>query len=194
MITLIINIIILSIVIGIVYFFILYTSLIKKRNTVKEAFSTIDVHLKKRYSLIPNLLTIANKFMEHEKELFSKIAQLRNQALKIPNDVKYVSQKIEIDKQIKFLMNQLQITVENYPQLKSDKIILDTMHAFNYTEEYIAAARRYYNASVKEFNNSVEIFPSSIIAQMLGYQKADFIKADENERKELDNSNKYFNK
>lgn len=176
-----------------IWLFTIYTSLIRKKNTVKEAFGSIDVQLKKRYDLIPNILTIANKFMEHERELFTKITELRAQAMKIPSDVKYAQQKIELDKQLSSLIGQLQVTAENYPQLKSDQTMVKAMQTFNSTEEYIAAARRYYNASVKDLNNSVEIFPSSVIASMLGITKAEFIKAEDFEREPI-NGKEYFNK
>jgi len=174
------------------YLFLLYISIVKKSNTVKESFSTIDVYLKKRYDLIPNLLIIANKFMEHERELFTRLTQLRADAIKIPDSIQNINQKMLIDKEITTLLKQLQVSVENYPQLKSDKIIIKTMQELSKTEEYIAAARRYYNASAKDFNNAVEIFPSSVIAHILGYKKVSFIKAEKHERKEINNSNKLF--
>ncbi len=173
------------------WIFIIYTSLIRKKNTVKEAFSSIDVQLKKRYNLIPNMLTIANKFMEHEKELFTKITELRNQAIRIPADINRLSQKMEIEHQIKTLIGQLTVTAENYPQLKSDQTMIELMRAYTSAEEYIAAARRYYNAAVKDLNNAVEIFPSSLIASMLGIGKAEFIKAEDFERQTINSKNSF---
>lgn len=162
--------------------FSIYINLIKKKNTVAEAFASIDVQLKKRYDLIPNILAIASKFMEHERNLMNSITELRGQAMRIPADMKHAKTKLELDNKITNLIGQLNITAENYPQLKSDQAMVNAMRVYNSTEERIAAARRYYNAAVKDLNNSVEIFPSSIVANLLGIKKADFIKAEEVER------------
>ena len=141
----------------------IYVSLIKKKNKAKEAFSSIDVQLKKRYDLIPNVLFIANKFMEHERGLLDDITRLRAQAAKLP-----------------------------YPQLKSDQTMIQAMQTYNEQEEHIAAARRFYNSAVLELNNAVEIFPSSLIASMLNIRQLPFFEvANEAERQAIDAS-KYF--
>ena len=182
-------ILILIVIIILVWLFILYTALIKKKNTLLEACSSIDVQLKKRYDLIPNILTIANKFMEHERELMNKITELRAQAMRIPADITQTTRTIEFDKQMTTLIEQLQVSAENYPQLKSDQTMLQAMKTYNATEERIAAARRYYNAAAKDLNNAVEIFPGSIVASMLAIKKAEFIKAEEHERQKIDANN-----
>lgn len=161
----------------------IYVSLVQKKNKVMEAFSSIDVQLKKRYDLIPNILTIANKFMEHEKGLFEEVTKLRTQAMSLPNDVNNIGQKLKLDSQIKSLMGQIMVSVENYPQLKSDQTMVTAMQTYNEVEEHIAAARRFYNSAVLELNNAVEIFPSSVIAAMIGVRKQEFFQAEEIERK-----------
>ena len=170
----------------------IYVSLIQKRNKVKEAFSSIDVQLKKRYDLIPNILTIANKFMEHEKSLLTEVTRLRSQAMALPNDVNSIGQKLQLDSQIKGLMGQIMVAVENYPQLKSDQTMMTAMLTYNEVEEHIAASRRFYNSAVLELNNAVEIFPSSVIAGMFGIKSQDFIQAEEAERKAV-NAKDFFN-
>ena len=171
----------------------LYVSVIKKKNKVMEAFSGISVQLKKRYDLIPNILFIANKFMEHERELLTNITKLRAEAAKIPADINKAQEKIDLDAKISSLMGQLQVSVENYPQLKSDQTMIQAMQTYNEQEEHIAAARRFYNAAVKELNNAVEIFPSSLVALIFNIKAMPFIEATETERQRIDAS-QYFTK
>jgi len=170
----------------------MYVRLIKLKNTTAEAFSDIDVQLKKRYDLIPNILTIANKFMEHERGLFEQITALRSQVNSIPSDLEHAQQKFEIDSKISSLMGQVRVQLENYPQLKSDQTMLQAMQTYEEQEAHIAAARSFYNAAVKELNNAVEIFPSSLIALLIGVKQAPFIKAEGKETERIDAS-QYFN-
>lgn len=184
---------IVAIIVVIFVLYNMYTSLIKKKNSVAEAFADIDVQLKKRYDLIPNILTIANKFMEHERELFQKITELRTQAANLPADINQAEQKFALDNQISSLMGQFKVQVENYPQLKSDQTMLQAMQTFNTQEEHIAASRSFYNSAVKDLNNAVEIFPSSLVAVMIGVKQAPFIQATAEEKQRIDAS-QYFTK
>lgn len=168
-----------------------YVSVIQKKNKVMEAFRSIDVQLQKRYDLIPNILTIAQKFMEHEKGLFEEVTKLRTQAMSTPADMDNMGKKIQLDSQIKGLMGQIMVAVENYPQLKSDQTMVTAQQTYNEVEEHIAAARRFYNAAVLELNNAVEIFPSSIFAAMVGARKQEFFQADEAARKAV-NASEFF--
>ena len=169
-------------------FYAIYVSVINKKNKVLEAFSSIDVQLKKRYDLIPNILTIANKFMEHERGLLEEVTKLRSQAMALPNDLNSVGQKLQLDSQIKGLMGQIMVAVENYPQLKSDQTMMVAMQTYNEVEEHIAAARRFYNSAVLELNNAVEIFPSSLVAACVGVKRQEFFQAEEVERSRIDAS------
>jgi len=157
-----------------VFFYGIYVSLIQKKNKAKEAFSSIDVQLKKRYDLIPNVLFIANKYMEHERGLLEEITKLRAQAAKLPADLSNAEQKINLDGMISGKMGQLMVAVENYPQLKADQPMMQAMQTYSEQEEHIAAARRFYNSAVLELNNAVEIFPSSMIAGMLNIKQLPF--------------------
>jgi LemA protein len=167
-------------------FYYLYVQLIKKRNRVKEAMGGIDVQLHKRYSLIPNILTIANKFMEHESELFKNITELRTKAANLKSTEESIAEKIKLDNEISAKMGQLLVNVENYPQLKSDATMVQSMQTYSEVEEHIAAARRFYNSAVTELNNAVEIFPSSMIAGMLGISSYPFFETDQQTRAEID--------
>ena len=190
--TIAITIILCLVFIGI--FYNLYVQLIKKRNKVKEAMSGIDVQLNKRYSLIPNLFKSAAKYMEHERDLLENITSLRSQAASIKSvDEKSVAQKIELDKKITAGMGQFFVSVENYPQLKADGPIIQTMQTYSEIEEHIAAARRFYNSAVNELNNATEIFPSSLVAMFIGVKSYPFFEADEQVKKEI-NVSDYFNK
>lgn len=171
----------------------LYVSIIKKKNKVMEAFSGISVQMKKRYDLIPNILTIANKFMEHEKSLMEEVTALRAKAVSLPNNLDNLGKKLALDSEIRSKMGQLMVAVENYPQLKSDQTMTNAMQTYNEIEEHIAAARRFYNSAVLELNNAVEIFPSSVIAGMLNIRKQEFFQINEAETKPI-NAADYFNK
>lgn len=171
----------------------LYVELIQKKNKVKEAMGGIDVQLKKRYDLIPNILTVAAKFMEHERGLIEDITKLRTQAAGLKSNADTISQKLGLDNEIATKMGQLFVNVENYPQLKSDQTMVQTMQTYAEVEEHIAAARRFYNSAVNSLNNAVEIFPSSVIASMLGITAYPFFEAKEQEQAPV-NAADYFNK
>lgn len=173
--------------------YVMYVSLVKKKNKVKEAFAGIDVQLKKRYDLIPNVLFIANKYMEHERTLLEEITKLRAEAVKVPADLSNAKETINLDGLISGKMGQLMVAVENYPQLKADQPMMQAMQTYSEQEEHIAAARRFYNSAVLELNNAVEIFPSSMIAGMMNLTVMPFFEATETERQAVDAS-KYFNK
>lgn len=152
-------------VVAIFFIYSLYASVIKNKNTVLEALSGIDVQLRKRYDLIPNLLTIAKKFMEHEKELFGKITELRSKAINSELGTKEKFRaEAELDTQLKALM----VNVENYPALKSDAAMVQAMQTYNEVEEHISAARRFYNSALTQLRNSIQIFPGSIFAACAG--------------------------
>lgn len=173
------DILLLLVVLAIIGPYLIYVQLIKKKNQVKQAEGSIDVQLKKRYDLIPNILTIAKKFMEHERSLIEDITKLRTQAA----NANEMSEKIKLDNAIKGKMEQLMVNFENYPQLKSDATMVQAMETYAEVEEHIAAARRFYNSAVNELNNAVEIFPSSIIAGMLNIKAKPFFEVQENERR-----------
>ena len=169
-------------------FYGIYVGLIKKKNNLKEAASGIDVQLKKRYDLIPNMLKAAAKFMEHEKELFTKLTALREQAMSATN----YSDKFKADGELTTALRAFNVRAENYPQLKSDATMVNAQQAMSETEEHIAAARRFYNSAVKDYKNALEIFPSSLVAKMIGLKdEYPFFEAEEAAKKAVD-VNDYF--
>lgn len=171
-----------------------YVSVIKAKNKVEEAMASVDVQLRKRYDLMPNVLFLANKFMEHERSLIEDITKLRTSALKLEGGVSSAQDKINISNEIQKKMGELFVSVENYPQLKSDNTMVQAMKSYSDVEEHIAAARRFYNAAVRDLKNVVQIWPSSSFASTLGI-KADmpyFEVENEAERAPI-NAQNYFN-
>ncbi|ABZ74779.1 LemA family protein [Shewanella halifaxensis HAW-EB4] len=158
-----------------------YVSLIKKRNTGREALSGIDVQLKKRSNLVPNILKIAQKYMDHEKSLLTEITELRTLATKGYDSVDPAAVKthLEVSEKLNQKMSQLMVSVESYPELKSDNTMLQAMQTYNEVEAQLSAARRFYNAAVSELNTAVEIFPGSIIASIANVKVMPFYEADE---------------
>lgn len=158
-----------------------YVSLIQKRNKAREALSGIDVQLRKRFDLIPNILKIASRFMQHERELMTQITDLRAQALQAydRNSAESVGGHLQAAGALQPAMMKLFAVAENYPQLKSDQNMLTAQHTYAEVEGHIAAARRAYNATVTSLNNSVEIFPGSLIAAIAGVKGMPFYEESE---------------
>ena len=149
-----------------------YASIIKKRNKVLEALGDIDAQLKRRYNLIPNLLKMAQKFMDHEKELFTEITNMRESASSQPrpNGAREAKALFSNEQQLHEKMGQLFARFEAYPEMKSDGAMQKAMSSFHDVENDIAAARRFYNSAVGQLNSSIQIFPGSILA---GFAKAE---------------------
>ena len=165
-------------------FYFIYVSLIKKKNKVKEASSGIDVQLKKRYDTIPNLLSMASKYMSFEENLLKEITQLRTQAMET-SFLKNPKESVKLENKLSSKLKEFNVSVENYPDLKSSQPMVQAMSSLSDVEENIAAARRFYNAAVNDLNNAVEIFPSSLIANMLNIKQAVFFETPENEKQSI---------
>ena len=142
----------------------MYNGLIRKKNEVANAFGGMDVQLKKRYDLLPNLIETVKQYMTHERDLLTKITELRGKAM--GNNVSDEN-KLDLNNQISAALKGIMVAVENYPDLKANTNFLNLQHTMNEVESQISAARRAYNAAVTAFNNSVQMFPSSIIAGMM---------------------------
>lgn len=160
----------------------MYNSLIGKKNQVTNAFSAIDVMLKKRFDLLPNLIETVKQYMNYEEGLLSKIVELRSKAVNtnMSND-----EKLELDRQLSTGVKGLMVNVENYPDLKANQNFLNLQSTWTESEEQIAAARRTYNASVTDYNNAIMMFPGSIIAGMMNYQAINVLANTEEERKNI---------
>ncbi len=147
----------------------MHNNLIRLKNRVEEAWATIDVQLKKRYDLIPNLVETVKGFAKHEKETLQAVISARQVAMSAGSAQEKVEAENMLSGTLKTLFS-LQLE-ERYPDLKANANFMDLMNQLKYLENEIAAARRYYNGTVREFNTKLEIFPSNIFARRLGYQK-----------------------
>jgi len=146
----------------------IYNGHINRRNAVDYAFASIDVQLKKRWDLIPNLVNTVKGFAKHEKDLLENIVRARQQARDRHDDS---HARFEGERLIDQDLPQLLAVAESYPELKSDKQFLNLQRNLTEVEAQIAAARRAYNAAVMNYNNGVDMFPSSIVASMFGFTR-----------------------
>lgn len=160
----------------------LYNSLIGKKNQVTNAFSAIDVMLKKRFDLLPNLVETVKQYMSYEGDLLSKIVELRSKAV---NSNTSNEEKLDIDRQLSSSVKGLMVNVENYPDLKANESFINLQRTWTESEEQIAAARRTYNSSVTDYNNAIMMFPGSIIAGMMNYQAINVLANTEEERQNI---------
>ena len=167
----------------------MYNGLIRKKNEVTNAFGGMDVQLKKRYDLIPNLISTVKQYMTHERELLTKVTELRGKAMSqdLSNDA-----RVDIDNQISQGMKGIMVAVENYPDLKANQNFLNLQRTMNEVESQISAARRAYNAAVTDFNNGVQMFPSNIIAGMMHLSTKEVFYIPEVERQNI-NAKDLFN-
>ncbi len=175
------TIVILLLITAILYF--TYAGVIRARNTLDEALSGIDVQLKQRADLIPEILTLAQKFMKHEKEIFTEITKLRTEAMKAPVGT---AKRFELEGKLQHQMRQLSITMENYPDVKSGTPIEEAMSTYRDVEGNIAAARRFYNAALKDLKNKIQIFPGSLFASYAGdISELTYFQATEEDKKKV---------
>ena len=177
---------VLYIVIGIVillilYILITYNSLVKSRNYVREAFSTMDVYLKKRWDLIPNLVEVVKAYAKHEQETFNKITSLRANSY----DSMSVEKKLNVNEQVTQGISKIMAISENYPELKASENFLELSRELTNIEEEIANSRKYYNGTVRIFNNRTQMFPSNIVASIFGFKQANMFEANVEEKKNV---------
>ena len=153
-------------------------NLIAKRNRVTQCKSSICVVLKQRNDLTPNLVASVKTYMGHENEVLTRIAELRSKAVSMSE-----SEQIKSGTEMSSLLARLQVTVENYPQLRADEQFLNLQWQMSEMENEIQAIRRTYNAAVTDYNNSIEMFPSSIIASWRKHEQQELLAFPESEMK-----------
>lgn len=158
-----------------------YNGFIKLRNTVEEAFSTMDVYLKKRYDLIPNLIETVKGYAKHESETFQHVIEARNKAM----NAQSIEERRNSENALTGTLKSLFALSEGYPELKADRQFLDLQNQLQKVEEDIAQSRKYYNAVVKSMNTKVESFPSNLVAAVFGFKKSDFFTVQEVERENV---------
>jgi LemA protein len=150
-----------------------FNGLIRTRNQAQEAFSDIDVQLKRRYDLIPNLVESVKGYMTHEASVFEKVTQARTQAMTATGPA-----KAGAEDNLSGALKSLFAVAENYPQLKANENFLSLQNELTDTEDKIQAARRFYNGMVRDLSNKIQAFPSNIIAGIFGFKKMDFFGGD----------------
>ncbi len=162
----------------IIWFIATYNSLIGLKNYVEEAFSTMDVYLKKRFDMIPSLVDMVKGYSLHEKEVLDNITNLRSQAYSILSNDK----KMELNQKLDTSLSRLIALSENYPELKANQNFLELQRQLENIENDIAQSRKYYNGTVREFNTKIQLFPTVIIASMFGFRAQKLFEADNIER------------
>ena len=158
-----------------------YISIITKRNAMEEAFSGIDVQLKKSTDLIPNILEIAKKLMSREKTLLDEITRLRTDILNCSHANN--EQRFKLEEQLETNLSGIMVAVENYPELKFNETMLDAQRIYADVEAHISVARRNYNSANRVFRNAMHIFPGNVIASFLGIKAMAYFEITESERR-----------
>lgn len=166
-------------IVGVIYFFITYNILVKHSNQVKEAFSVMDVYLKKRWDLIPNLIEIVKGYSEYEKNTFETVVGLRSLNYENMTNLEKYNKGNELSSNIAKLL----MLKEDYPELKANEGFLKLSKQLAKVEEDIAQSRKYYNATVREYNNKIEMIPSNIVAKIMGLKAEKMFNVTEEERK-----------
>ncbi len=173
--------IIIIIALIIIYVLWQYNSFIKLNNMVKEAFSTMDVYLKKRWDLIPNLVEVVKGYTKYESSVLEEITNIRTEAY---NNMQ-VNEKIQKNELLTDSLSKIIGISENYPDLKANEQFLNLSRDITKVEDEIANSRKYYNAVVKNFNTKIQAFPSNIIASIFGYKEAKMFEIEKDERKNI---------
>lgn len=175
------TIIIVIVAIVLLYLLVIYNSLVTARNRIAEALSQIDVQLKRRTDLIPNLVETVKGFAKHEKELLENVTKARSSLMTAGT----TQEKAEANNALSQTLKSLFAVAENYPDLKSSQNFMELQGELSDTENKIAYSRQFYNSNVLDYNNKLNVFPSSIVANSFGFKPADFFQASAEDKKEV---------
>ncbi|KUJ62071.1 hypothetical protein AR687_08565 [Flavobacteriaceae bacterium CRH] len=163
-----------------IYLIVLYNGLVSKRNVLEEALSGIDVILKKRFDLIPNLIETVKGYLNHERETLESIVNIRNQALNAGS----ADEKLQLDKKLGNAVGTIFALAENYPDLKANTNFLSLQSELSEIETEIERSKRYYNGTVRDYNIGVESFPGNLFAKSLGFSKRNFLELEDAAQRE----------
>lgn len=158
-----------------------YNKLVRKRNNAKEGFSTMDVYLKKRFDMIPNLVETVKGYATHERETLEAVMKARSQVASAGT----IDQKVENENMLTGALGRLFAVAENYPDLKANQNFLNLQEQLKSVEQDIANARKFYNGTVKDLNNSIEQFPSNIVAGLFHFEKMPMFEINEESRENV---------
>jgi LemA protein len=160
----------------------IYNNLVRMRNNRENAFSNIDVQLKQRHDLVPQLVATVKGYATHERETLERVIQLRNQAVSAVG----IDDKIKAENALSGALAGLKVTLEAYPELKANQNFLQLQTEVSDIENKLAASRRYFNSATKEYNNACETFPANILAGMMGFHRETMFEVSQTERAILD--------
>ncbi|KKR54391.1 MAG: LemA family protein [Candidatus Curtissbacteria bacterium GW2011_GWA1_40_24] len=169
------------VLIVLIYIFALYNALVTLRVRIKEAWSGIEVQLKRRSSLIPNLIETVKGYAKHEKSVFENVTKARSAMLSAKNP----RQAAAAENMLTGALKTLFAVAEDYPDLKASDNFKELQEELSDTETKIAASRQFYNSNVMEYNTKIQVFPSILIARLFNFQKEDFFEADEAAKEEI---------
>ncbi len=169
------------IVILLIYILITYNSFINSRNLVKEAFSTMDIYLKKRWDLIPNLIEVVKGYSKYENETLTKITSLRSSSY----DELTMDNKININEELSKCLSNIFAVSENYPELKANELYANLSNNLISIEDEIANSRKYYNGTVRNFNNKIQMFPNNILAKLFSFKEFKMFEANAEEKNNI---------
>ncbi len=172
-----------AIVLIVLWFIAIYNSLVKLRALYEEAFSGMDIYMKKRYDLIPNLVETVKGYASHESKTLESVIAARNQAVNAGNSGS-IENRIQSETELSNAISRLMVVVEQYPQLKADSQFLNLQQQLSAIENDISQARKYYNGAVRQFNTKIGLFPASIVASIGRFTKQPYFELeDASERK-----------
>ena len=155
-----------------------YASIITRRNKVREALSSVDVHLNQRHDLIPNIVALAGRYMEHERGLLADVTRLREEARQTaPSTPADAGKRFALEGELAQRVGQLMVSMEAYPELKADRPVMEAQRTWTEAEAQITASRRFYNAAVNQLNTAIQIFPGSVLGALAGVTAMPFFEA-----------------
>ena len=171
--TVLVVLLVLVLVVLVVYAVVTYNGLVRRRNEVEEAYRQIDVQLKRRYDLIPNLLEGVKKYFRQEQEVLGEITQARSQAMQPQSP----GEQAQSEARLSGAIGNLFAVAENYPELRSDRVLLDFQEELSSTENKISFARQHYNDSVSDYNTRIQSFPAVVFARAMGFTEREYFEA-----------------
>ncbi len=174
--------VIIAVVFGIgVFVWVVYNGLVTAKLRIKEAFSQIDVQLKRRTDLIPNLVEAVKGYAKHEKELFENVTKARSSLMRANG----AHEKAEANNMLSDTLKSLFAVAENYPELKANENFAKLQDELSDTENKVAYSRQFFNSQVLDYNTKLQVFPSVLVARLFNFKEEEFFEADENERKSV---------
>jgi LemA protein len=170
------------VIVAVLYILGIYNSLINLKNRIKEAFSSIDIQLKRRADLIPNIVETVKGYAKHEKEVFENVTQARANML----SAKTTDEKVKANNMLTESLKSVFAVAEAYPELKASENFKDLQRQLEDTEDKVSYSRQFYNSNVLEYNTKIKVVPNVFIAAMMGFKEEPFFEANEEDRKKVD--------